>query len=110
MLILRRKKSESILIGDNIRITVVECANDGVRLAIDAPKNISILREELSRAEQENKESIAPGYNKIADLQSALLGRMKAVPANLSANQKDPNSADKKNDPNHADDQKDTEH
>lgn len=80
MLILRRKKSESILIGDNIRITVVECANDGVRLAIDAPKNISILREELSRAEQENKDSIAPAYNKIADLQSALLGKMKAVP------------------------------
>lgn len=80
MLILRRKKSESILIGDNIRITVVECANDGVRLAIDAPKNISILREELSRAEQENKDSIAPSYHKIADLQSALLGKMKAVP------------------------------
>lgn len=80
MLILRRKKNESILIGDNIRITVVECANDGVRLAIDAPKNISILREELSRAEQENKDSIAPAYHKIADLQSALLGKMKAVP------------------------------
>ena len=37
MLILRRKKNESLLIGENIRITIVECASDGVRLAIDAP-------------------------------------------------------------------------
>ncbi|MDE6961035.1 MAG: carbon storage regulator CsrA, partial [Lachnospiraceae bacterium] len=51
MLILRRKKNESLLIGDNIRITIIECAGDGVRLAIDAPKQISILREELSEAE-----------------------------------------------------------
>ncbi len=50
MLILRRKKNESLLIGENIRITVIECAGDGVRLAIDAPKQISILREELSEA------------------------------------------------------------
>ena len=55
MLILRRKKNESLLIGDNIRITIIECASDGVRIAIDAPKQISILREELSEAEQSNK-------------------------------------------------------
>ena len=52
MLILRRKKNESILIGDNIRITLLECASDGVRIAIDAPKQISIIREELSEAER----------------------------------------------------------
>ena len=46
MLILRRKKNESILIGDNIRLTVIETAADGVRIAIDAPKHISILRED----------------------------------------------------------------
>ena len=53
MLILRRKKNESLLIGDNIRITIIECASDGVRIAIDAPKQISILREELSEVEQD---------------------------------------------------------
>lgn len=47
MLILRRKKNESLLIGDSIRITIIECAADGVRLAIDAPKQISILRLSL---------------------------------------------------------------
>ena len=40
MLILRRRKNESILIGNDIRITIIECAADGVRLAIDAPKQV----------------------------------------------------------------------
>ena len=72
MLILRRKKNESILIGENIRITVVESASDGVRLAIDAPKQISILREELSIAEQENKSASSPHLTAITGLQDSL--------------------------------------
>lgn len=72
MLILRRKKNESILIGDNIRITVVESASDGVRLAIDAPKQISILREELSIAEQENKSASSPQLTAITGFQDSL--------------------------------------
>lgn len=73
MLILRRKKNERILIGDNIRITVIDCAADGVRLAIDAPKQVSILREELSAAEEENRQSVTENFNQIEDLQSNLL-------------------------------------
>ena len=72
MLILRRKKDESILIGDNIRITVIECAGDGVRLAIDAPKQISILREELSEAEQSNKNASTPNIYSVMMLKSIL--------------------------------------
>ena len=70
MLILRRKKNESLLIGENIRITVIECAGDGVRLAIDAPKQISILREELSEAEQSNKTALTPDFDSVLALQS----------------------------------------
>ncbi|HBN55648.1 MAG TPA: carbon storage regulator [Lachnospiraceae bacterium] len=70
MLILRRKKNESLLIGDNIRITIIECAGDGVRLAIDAPKQISILREELSEAEQSNKTASAPNMDSVMMLKS----------------------------------------
>lgn len=70
MLILRRKKNESLLIGENIRITIIDCAGDGVRLAIDAPKQISILREELSEAEQTNKTSLSPDLNSVWKLQS----------------------------------------
>ena len=73
MLILRRKKNESILIGDNIRLTVIEIAADGVRIAIDAPKHISILREELSHAEEENRSAVAKDHNAIFSLQSGLL-------------------------------------
>ena len=72
MLILRRKKNERLLIGENIRITVIECAGDGVRLAIDAPKQISILREGLSEAEQSNKTALAPDFDSVLALQSLL--------------------------------------
>ncbi len=77
MLILRRKKNESILIGDNIRITVLESAADGVRLAIDAPKSLSILREELTEAEQENRESSSPTAQAVNALQSGLMASVR---------------------------------
>lgn len=102
MLILRRKKNESILIGENIRITVVDCAPDGVRLAIDAPRQMSILREELSQAEAENKSSLAPGYRAILDLQDSLLdglssGRSPQNPADTPVqNPADPASSSEK--------------
>ena len=70
MLILRRKKNESLLIGENIRVTIIECASDGVRLAIDAPKQISILREELSEAEQSNKNASTPDMDSVRMFQS----------------------------------------
>lgn len=78
MLVLRRKKNESILIGDNIRIMILETAGDGVRLAIDAPRSVSILREELSSAEEENRESVATAtdYNAVLSLQRDLLSRL----------------------------------
>lgn len=78
MLILRRKKNESILIGDNIRITIIECASDGVRLAIDAPKQISILREELSDAEKTNKTALTPNIDSVRMFQSIFKKRMES--------------------------------
>lgn len=78
MLILWRKKNESILIGDNIRITLLECASDGVRIAIDAPKQISIIREELSEAERINKEAISPGSVSVRSLQVAMANYIKS--------------------------------
>ena len=47
MLILQRKKEQALNIGDNISITVLEIGNDWVKLAIDAPRDVSILRSEL---------------------------------------------------------------
>lgn len=50
MLCLSRKKDERIMIGDTITILVVEIRGDKVRLAIDAPKDITIHREEVYNA------------------------------------------------------------
>ena len=47
MLVLSRKKSESIVIGDNVFITVVEIRQDRVRLGIDAPKSVTVHRREV---------------------------------------------------------------
>ncbi|MEZ7170409.1 carbon storage regulator CsrA [Sporosarcina sp. OR05] len=47
MLVLSRKTSETIKIGDNIELRILEVKGDTVRIGIEAPKNIDILRGEL---------------------------------------------------------------
>jgi len=47
MLILSRRSTESIIIGDSIRVKIVEVSGDRVRLAIQAPSNVSVDREEV---------------------------------------------------------------
>lgn len=47
MLVLSRKKSESIVINDNITIVVVEIRGDKVRLGVEAPKEVSVHRQEV---------------------------------------------------------------
>ena len=59
MLILRRKSGESIVIGDNICVTVLDINEGSVRLAIDAPKSIPILRSELLQAADANRDAAA---------------------------------------------------
>jgi len=57
MLVLSRKKDEKIFIGDNIRITVIEIRGDKVRLGIDAPRDITVHREEVYEAIKRENES-----------------------------------------------------
>lgn len=61
MLILSRKKGESLVIGGNIEVTVVEVSGDKVRLGINAPSDVSVLRAELKQTADENKDSAAKG-------------------------------------------------
>jgi carbon storage regulator len=49
MLVLSRKESERIRLGDSIVVTVVRVAGDKVRLGIEAPADMLVLREELER-------------------------------------------------------------
>lgn len=54
MLILQRKEGQSFLIGDDIVITVQEIGQGRVRLAVEAPRSVPILRKELADAKREN--------------------------------------------------------
>jgi carbon storage regulator len=47
MLVLSRKVGERILIGDNIAITVVRVAQGSVRIGVEAPDNLNVVREEV---------------------------------------------------------------
>ena len=57
MLILRRRAGETLLIGDDVKVTVMDVYEGGVRLAIDAPKSIPILRSELLQAVDANRDA-----------------------------------------------------
>jgi len=49
VLVLSRKRGERIVIGPNIELTVVDIGENKVRLAFDAPRDVSIHREEIYR-------------------------------------------------------------
>jgi carbon storage regulator len=49
MLVLTRKINETIIIGENIRVTIMALHGRQVRLAIEAPREVTIVREELDR-------------------------------------------------------------
>jgi carbon storage regulator len=55
MLVLSRKKNESIIINDHITVTVVEIRGDKIRLGIDAPKDVTVHRREVYEAIQNQK-------------------------------------------------------
>jgi carbon storage regulator len=58
MLVLSRKVGERIWIGEDISITVVRITGGGVRLGIDAPSEMPVVREELKLKLEQNKSDI----------------------------------------------------
>jgi carbon storage regulator len=59
MLVLTRKKDQSIIVGDDIEITIIDIQGDQVRLGINAPKNVSIHRKEIYTEIQNENERAA---------------------------------------------------
>lgn len=58
MLVITRKEGESILIGDDIEITISKISEGSAKIAINAPRDMTILREELYKeVKSENIES-----------------------------------------------------
>ncbi len=61
MLVLSRQRDESIVIGDNIVITIVDIRGDKVRLGIEAPGEIPVHRQEVFEAiQRENRKPASP--------------------------------------------------
>jgi carbon storage regulator len=57
MLVLSREKDESIMIGDDVEITIVDVRGNKVRLGINAPREVSVHRKEIYLAIQKEKQA-----------------------------------------------------
>ena len=68
MLILARKKGQSIIIGKNIKVYVAEVTGETVRLGIDAPVDIEIFREEIYKGIVEENASSVTGEKEMQEL------------------------------------------
>ena len=66
MLVLSRQKDQTIIIGDNIEVTVVDIRGDKVRLGINAPRTISVHRKEVYEAVQREHAQAAAGAPPVA--------------------------------------------
>lgn len=83
MLVLSRKEGESLMIGDQISITILSIEAGGqVNIGVCAPKEVLVLRSELQKAATVNQDAAgtAPAPL-VAELESALSGRGPAQPA-----------------------------
>lgn len=70
MLILARKLNESIIIDDNIEISIVDIRGDQVKLGIKAPRDVRIFRQEVYKAIQEENRAAANAAAQLPSLGS----------------------------------------
>ncbi len=69
MLVLTRRANQSIMIGADVVVTVLEVRGDQVRIGIDAPRSISVHREEVFRElEAANRAAASPASGALEDL------------------------------------------
>jgi carbon storage regulator len=66
MLILTRRAGESIVIGDDIVITVIEAGRDHVRIGVDAPRSVDVHRQEVYAAISEENRAARAGGGPVA--------------------------------------------
>ncbi len=69
MLVLSRRLGESIVIGDDVVITVLEVRGDVVRIGVDAPRSVAVRRQELlEEVAATNRQAASPTPQAVADL------------------------------------------
>lgn len=73
MLVLSRRIGESVIIADNVTVTVLEVRGDVVRIGIDAPRSVGIIRAELlDEVESSNKDAATPDSSTLESLRDAI--------------------------------------
>jgi carbon storage regulator len=76
MLVLSRRVGESVVVGDDVTITVLEVRGDVVRIGIDAPRSVAVNRAELlQELEDSNRTAASPSEETVASLTKALRDR-----------------------------------
>lgn len=76
MLVLSRRVGESVTIGDDVVVTVLEVRGDVVRVGIDAPRSVAVHRTELLvQLEDSNQRAASPSEDAIASLAKAMRKR-----------------------------------
>ncbi len=85
MLVLTRKPGQGFFVGDNIEVTITEISGDKVRVGIEAPKEIKILRTELSETMASNQQAAGKADS---NLLKALAQDLKKTSAQRKNNKK----------------------
>ena len=76
MLVLSRRVGESVTIGDDVVVTVLEVRGDVVRVGIDAPRSVAVHRTELLiELENSNQQSASPSEDAVRSLTEAMSKR-----------------------------------
>lgn len=68
MLVISRQPGDSILIGDDIKVIILEVSGDKIKIGIEAPKSIRIMRNEVLDTEKSNLEADISIRNQSLDL------------------------------------------
>lgn len=69
MLVLSRRVGESVVIGDDVVVTVLEVRGDVIRVGVDAPRHVQVRRQELLVAlEETNRAAASPSPDAVAGL------------------------------------------